>query len=302
MNAVVYESFLHFVPTGNGWVKGLEDLGHTVYKLPSTEYRLTDLDGPMDLLIVHDVNPQVASDLIEYKKAFPETKVGVLTSTYEPCYDSLKDYVNLWFSLGVKNTYLSQMFGSRAMKYTPVTLAADQSKFFPMNLPRDFDVCFVGQIGAQGHGYREEDKYLFPVIDRGYKGLFGAFTYKQSYPPVHHSKLNEAYNRTKVNFNFHYTNQKVESKTDTLSRIEINCRTFEIALGGNFHITDHPATKEYFGDSIPVVEQKDWVDAIDYYLKNEDKRNALATEARRLALEKNTFAHRVQLILKELGL
>jgi len=301
MTAIIYESFLHYVPTGNGWARGFEDLGIEVFKLPSVEYRLTDIDGPTDVLIVHDVNPQVASDLIEYKKAYPNTKVGILCSTYEPCFDSLKDYVNLWFNLSVQNTYLSQMFNSRGMKFKPITLAADQTKFFPMNLPRDYDVSFIGQIGLQGHGYRKEDKYLFPVIDKGYKGLYGAFAYKQSYHPIQHSKLNEVYNKTKVNFNFHYTNQKIESPNDTLSRVEINCRTFEIAMGGNFHITDHPYTSQFFGDTVPHVKEEDWLSTIDYYLENDEKRNALADEARKIALEKHTFACRAQLLLQELG-
>ena len=31
MNAIIYEPFLHYVPTGNGWAKGLEDLGFEEY-------------------------------------------------------------------------------------------------------------------------------------------------------------------------------------------------------------------------------------------------------------------------------
>ena len=301
MNAIIYEPFLHYVPTGNGWAKGLEDLGFEVFKLPLFQYSLIDIDGGTDILIVHDVNPKIASDLIEYKKVYPLTKVGVLCSAYEPCFDSLKDYVDLWFNLSVQNTYLSKQFGSRGMKFKSITLAADQGRFLPMNLTKVYDVSFIGQIGPQGHGYREEDKYLFPVIDKGYRGFYGAFTYKQTYPPVHHLLLNAIYNKTKVNLNFHYSNQKVESESDTLSRIEINCRTFEIAMSGNFHITDHPYTSQFFGDTVPCVKQEDWLSTIDYYLANDDKRNSLAAEARKIALEKHTFACRAQLILKELG-
>ena len=299
MTAIVYEPFVHFIPTGLGWVKGLEALGHTVYQLPAFQHRLNELDGPVDLLIVHDVNPMVASDLIEYKTANPSVKVAVLTCTYELYYDNLKNYVDLWFNLSIKNSYLEQMFGSRNMKFANVQLAAHPEFSFPVDGRRVYDVSFFGQIGAQGHGYRDEDKYLFPVIKKGYKGAFGGFG---QYPPVPHKRLNEYYNQTKVNLNFHYSNQKVESPTDPLSRIELNGRVFEIALSGNFQMCDHPEVEVYFDGTIPYVTADKWMERIDYYLTHEKEAKLLASASRLLAMTKHTYKNRAQQILKELGL
>lgn len=298
MTAIVYEPFVHFIPTGLGWVKGLEALGHTVYQLPAFQHRLNELDGPVDLLIVHDVNPQVAADLIEYKTANPSVKVAVLTCTYEPCYDSLKNYVDLWFNLSILNTHLLKIFATKGMKFVSIQLAAHPEFSFPMDVPKVYDVSFFGQIGAQGHGYRDEDKYLYPFL-KGYKGAFGGFA---NYPGVSHKALNEFYNKTKVNLNFHYNNQKVESPTDPLSRIELNGRVFEIALSGNFQISDHPMVKKFFGDTIPFVEQKDWVKMVDYFIHSEDECKFLAADARKIALEHHTYAARVKQILQKLGL
>jgi hypothetical protein len=253
----------------------------------------------VDLLIVHDVSDAVANDIIAYKKSYPQTKVAILTCTYEPHFDKLKPYVDLWFNLSIKNSYLEHQFGSRGMKFANVQLAAHPEYSFPIPGPKEYDVSFFGQIGAQGHGYRDEDKYLCPVIQKGYNGIFGGFV---PFPAVPHAKLNEYYNKTKVNLNFHYSNQKVESPTDPLSRIELNGRVFELALSGNFQMCDHPMVKKYFGDTIPFVESHNWLKMLEYFLNSEAERNFLAADARKIALEHHTYKHRCQQILKELGL
>lgn len=299
MKAIVYEAFQHFIPTGEGWAKGLEALGWEVYRLPSVEYSITDVDGPVDLLIVHDVNVKVASDLIEYKRENPSVKVGVLCSSFEPCFNHLQPYVDLWFNLSIQNNYLAQKFGEKGMKFRSVQLAAHPDRSFPVKFPKEFDVSFFGQIGSQGHGYRGEDKYLNPFLNQKYKGAFGGFP---PFAPVAHKALNQIYNATKVNLNFHYSNQKVESPTDPLSRIELNGRVFEIALSGNFQISDHPRIKEFFGDTVPYVEQDKWVEMVDYFIKNNDEREFLAKDAREVALKLHTYSCRAKQILQEIGL
>lgn len=295
MKALVYEPFAHFIPTGTGWARGLEQLGHEVFRLPSGQWRLNEVDDQMDLIIAHDVNEQTALDLIEYKNTYPNGKVAILTCVYEPHYDTLKEYVDLWFNLSIKNTYLETMFKSKGMKFANVQLAAHPEISSPHNLPKDYDVSFFGQIGAQGHGYRDEDKYLFPVIKKGYKGAFGGFGV---YPAMSHGMVNEMYNRTKVNLNFHYNNQKVESPTDPLSRIELNGRVFEIACSGNFQMCDHPIVEVYFGGSIPYVTPDKWLDRIDYYLTHEKEAKLLASASRLIAMTKHTYKNRAEQILQ----
>lgn len=297
MKTIVYEGFQHFIPTGEGWAKGLEELGHVVYRLPSTQYRIAEVDEDVDLMIIHDIN---IDDIIAYKTVHPKTKVAILHPYYDPhVFRKLKPYVDLWFNLGIKNSFFTKYMEMEGMKYRPISLAAHSSYAFPMEVEKSYDVSFFGQIGQQGHGYRNEDVYLYPVIEKGYKSAFGGFKW---YPPLHHSKLNEVYNRTKVNLNFHYSNQKAESPEDGLSRIELNGRVFEIALSGNFQISDHPFISEAFGDAIPYVKPEDWIKTIDYYLAHDDERNALAQKARTIALEKHTYACRAKQILQEVGL
>lgn len=298
MTVIVYEPFVHFIPTGLGWVKGMESLGHTVYQLPAFQYRISEIDAEVDVLIAHDVSAQVAEDIIVYKKAFPKTKIAILTCTYEPHYDKLKEYVDLWFNLSIQNMYLAQKFGSNGMRFANVQLAAHPEFSYPIDVVKEYDVSFFGQIGAQGHGYRDEDKYLFPVIKKGYKGIFGGFA---PYPAAPYPKLNEFYNKTKVNLNFHYNNQKVESPTDPLSRIELNGRVFELALSGNFQLCDHPMVEVYFNGSVPYVTPDKWLDRIDYYLTHDKEAKLLAQAARCTALAKHTYKNRAEQILQALG-
>jgi hypothetical protein len=299
--ALIYEPFQHFIPTGEGWASGLEDLGWNIYRLPETEYRLSEVNEPLDLIIIHDMDLQKSKDICEYKSRYPEVKIAVLISTYDPLFYSIRNHVNFWFNLSVQNTYLSNSYNEKGMPFSCVSLAAHTKYSFPINCSKEYDVSFIGQIGQQGHGYREEDKYLFPVIDRGYRGIFGGFSYNGiQYVNQHYSKLNEIYNKTKVNLNFHYTNQKSESD-DPMSRLELNGRTFDIALSGNFQITDNPITKELFGDSIPVVSVNRWVETIDYYLTHEEERQQLSKKARDLALQFHTYVNRAKEILQKIG-
>lgn len=302
MKMIVYESFQHFIPTGNGWINGFSSLGWTSYKLPSLEYKITDIDEEVDLLIVHDLTESLALDIIKYKNLHPKSKVAVLCSTFEPFFESIKDYVDLWFNLSLKNTYLSNIFAEKNMKLECISLAGYLSLSYPIISDKIYDVSFIGQIGHHGHGYREEDKYLFPVIDRGYNGFYGGFSYKKkTWSSIPYTELNNIYNKTKVNLNFHYKNQKVES-VDPESRIELNGRIFDIALSGNFQITDNPVVSELFGDSIPFVKSSEWLDTIDFFIHNKEKRIALSNLARKICLEKHTYKNRVEQIVSLLNL
>ena len=49
MKIIVYETFQHVVPTGEGWASGLEALGHIVYRLPSHLYSLCEVDEKIDV-------------------------------------------------------------------------------------------------------------------------------------------------------------------------------------------------------------------------------------------------------------
>ena len=297
MTVIIYEPFMHFIPTGEGWARGFEDLGWTAYRLPSMQYRILEVDAKVDLLIMHDLSPAMIEDLRLYKKTNPTTKVAVLCDHWRPHFETAKDLVDLWFELSIQHTHSKKEFDARGMTFGHVQLSAHTKDFHPVLLsPKLYDVSFVGQLT---HGYRGEDKYLYPVLDKGYKGIFGGgFTYKGvAYNHIPHNVLNHIYNSTKVNINFHYPLHKMEKADDLEYRMEVNGRVFEIALSGNFQISDNPLVKDYFGDSIPVVGAEEWTDRIDYYLAHPEERDILAKKAYDICLNNHMYVHRAKKIL-----
>jgi hypothetical protein len=179
-----------------------------------------------------------------------------------------------------------------------VQLASHPEMFPNIACEKTNDVSFIGQVS---HGYRSEDKYLFPVIDKGYRGAFGGFTYKGvSYPYKAYTEINPIYNATKVNLNFHYPTQKEEREDNLEYRIDINGRTFDIAMSGNFQICDTPIVTNFFEDSIPVVTPDKWLETIDYYLTHEDEREAKAKRAKEIALAYHTYLNRAINLIQKL--
>jgi hypothetical protein len=296
MKAIVYEPFMHFIPTGEGWARGFEDLGWTVYRLPAFQYKITEVAEEVDLLIIHDLSSEVIEDLKTYKKTFPNTQVAILCDHWRPHFETAKDLVDLWFELSVVHTHSKKEFDVRGMRFGHVQLSAHKNDFFPTNVPKIYDVSFVGQLT---HGYRGEDKYLHPVLDRNYHGVFGGgFTYKgRTYPHIGHDQLNHIYNNTKVNINFHYPLHKMERADDLEYRLEVNGRVFEIALSGNFQISDNPLVERFFGDSIPIVNENNWIEKIDYYISNPEERDILSKKAYYICVNNHMYSHRASKIL-----
>lgn len=288
---------MHFIPTGEGWARGFEDLGWTVYRLPAFQYRIIEVAEEVDLLIIHDLSPEVIVDLKTYKQTFPRTKVAVLCDHWRPHFEDAKYLVDLWFELSVVHTHSKKEFDLRGMPFGHVQLSAHKKDFYPIDMPKTYDVSFVGQLS---HGYREEDKWLHPVLDRKYYGIFGGgYSYKGiTYPHIGHNQLNNIYNSTKVNLNFHYPLHKMEKADDLEYRLEVNGRVFEIALSGNFQISDNPLVEKFFGDAIPIVNESKWIETIDYYIARPEERAKLAQKSYDICLNNHMYVHRASSILE----
>ncbi len=57
-----------------------------------------------------------------------------------------------------------------------------------------------------------------------------------------------------------------------------------------------------FGDGVVIADSpKDFQDKVDYYLKNEDERIAIAKKGQEFVIENHTGFHRVAQILNEFG-
>ena len=240
-------------------------------------------------------------DIVGFKKLNPDSKIVFVCHGYKDWYKQIEEYVSLWVEHSFKHLITKEQFESRGLKIAFIPLAANEDTFFPIGTKRIFDISFIGQFGSKGHGERDEQYFLFPAIDK-YDGIFGGFSYKgQQFPPVPHSSLNDVYNICKINLNFHYPAQKDDCPKDITTYLDFNGRVFEIAMSGNFQLCDAAYTMDIgFKDAIIVGDKTTWMDMIEYYLKNDDKREECARKSREIALDKHTWKQRMSELLAHL--
>jgi hypothetical protein len=293
MQVVIYEPFQHFIPTGRGWVEGFRGLGHSAFEMPSTQYNILKIQGSVDILVIFGPDESIKNDINEFKRRYPSCKIVLVCFGYQPWYAKIESSVSLWVEHTYKHDLAVEQFKSRGLKFANIPLASSKTTFFHFDTDPRFDVSFVGSFA---HGNRDEQSYLYPVIDSGYKGFYSGFSYKEKrYPCIRHADLNKIYNATKVNLNFHYENQKEQRADNIQYRLDFNGRIFEVAMCGRFQICDVPFAKDYhFGDSIVVAEKNEWMDTLEYYLKNDDERIEKCLQTQEVARNHHSWENRMQ--------
>ncbi len=289
MKVVVTETFLHHIPNGAGWIEGIEALGHTCYGLQSHLYNINDIDEQVDVVVFMGMHTVKLEDVIKFKDKYPNTKLVAVCYGFEEYYLTLKPYIDLWVEHNFKHDLVDNLFKQEGMKLVHIPLGSSINKFKPLDISKDYDVSFIGQFGNAGHGYREQDYYLDPVLNLNLKGLYSGF---YNYPQIGSDQLNASYNSTKVNLNFHYPNQKIQTDLQSDS-IDFNSRVFDIALSGNFQLCDHPYIGGLFEDGVAYTSKEDWIDTLQYYLNNETARLEMANKAYKICLEKHTWKSRM---------
>jgi len=301
---LIFEEWHHFIPTGKSWAYGLYHLGNDVFHIAPSEINdntLKDLyDLNLDVIIWFDVNISPQSHAFMKKlKEVTNTKIIVAVGLdYKPQYYDFRDIIDYWVSTTYKHERADYNFRTNGYDLIHIPLAASEILFFNIdNIEKEYDVSFIGQFGITGHGNRNEDKYLFPIIDEpNFKGFYSGFIYNQKgYGTVSYERLNKIYNSTKVNLNFHYDNQK-----GTTDRIDFNARTFEICLSKQFQLCDHPYIKELIPSMYVETNPKDWKETVYYFLENEDMRNTIATETFNEVIENHLWTHRMQTLLNKI--
>lgn len=303
-NVVVYEKFDHFVPTGNGWAEGFEELGYNVEKISSLNKSIYDLsvrDTPIDIFVLFGNDVSNVNKLKELKSK-KNCKIIYVIFGFEEYFKDLRETVDLWVEHIYKHDIIEDLFGYEKMKFKLVPLGSSTKLFYPTNessLDRyEYDVNFIGQFC---HGNRNEETYLFPIINKCYKGFYSGFQHNGvNYPYVNHTDLNKIYNKTKVNLNFHYPHQKTQSMMIINEYLEFNGRTFEIPMSQNFQLCDHPHIVEFFGEGIVYADKSDWFDKFEYYVKNDNERAQLEKIARENCLKNHSWKCRMESVTKAL--
>lgn len=287
MKILVTETFLHPMPNGKGWLEGINQLGHEGYALQSHLYTINQIDEAMDVIVFMGMHTVNLEHIADYKTRFPATKMVAVCYGFDESYLNLTPYIDLWVEHNYKHDIVDTMFQQNNMKLVHLPLASSTEMFSKLNTPKTYDVSFVGNFG---HGYREQDIYLDPIIKLGVSGFYSGF---YDYPTVLPQQLNSIYNNSKVNLNFHYQHQKTQSDKQSDS-IDFNSRIFDIALSGNFQLCDHPYTSLVFEDGVKYTSKEDWMDAFNHYLHNENDRLDMAQKAQTICLQKHTWKARME--------
>ena len=292
MKVVVTETFLHHIPNGAGWIEGIEALGHTCYGLQSHLYSINDIDEQVDVVVFMGMHTLTFEDVVKFKDRWPDTKLVAVCFGFDEEYLKLKPYIDIWVEHTYKHDLADKLFLEAGMELKHLPLATSTNLFTNKKIQdKVYDVSFVGTFGERGgHGYRDQDIYLDPILKLNPKGLFGGF-YNHPNIPAH--QLKDVYSLSKINLNFHYPYQKVQTE-DPSTCIDFNSRVFDIAIGKNFQLCDHPHIEYLFDEGLKYTSKESWMDSYNYYLNNKEARLEMAEKAYQEVLKRHTWEVRMK--------
>jgi hypothetical protein len=155
--------------------------------------------------------------------------------------------------------------------------ACDDELHGEKGVRRELDIAFVGNDGGIPR------KFLLQEIrERFPNSYIGEASYRE---------IGDIYSRAKIGFNYSIAN-------------DINMRVFEVMCGGALLLTnyiDDNGFSELFSNRENLAAYKspgDFFSLIDYYLKNNEERERIAREGKRLVAGVHTYANRAEYILK----
>lgn len=138
------------------------------------------------------------------------------------------------------------------------------------NIRKDIDVLFVGNILPRRRLWLDSLKKYFNIVEQN----------------VYGQEMTKLFNRSKIVLNIH-----AEDYLDTETRI------FEALGCGSFVLTERLSSESPFSSGIHLVEVDnidEMVEKIDYYLKNDDIREAIASQGYAEAISNHTYTIRAE--------
>lgn len=166
--------------------------------------------------------------------------------------------------------------------------ASNPEYYHPVSSNEHYEVSFVGNKYGPREGileYLRENDVSVDILGRGWG----------SYIPF--EKIISVFSNSKININISASSLDPKIK-------QIKGRIFEVPMCGGFLLTDYvDGLEEYFDIEKEIVcyeDEEDLLRKIKYYLKNDVKREEIAKNGYRAALERNTWGIRFNKIFQEL--
>jgi spore maturation protein CgeB len=289
--------------SANQFVKGFVDLGCTVEKYTSFK-EAYDSKRKYDLIIN---TPQItnANDLnvIEQIKKENE-KCKIITCSHLRVNLSLLSefsrLIDLCYTFCSSYSWMKNLCEEQNIKYMYIPHSSNQDLFFDTKKQKNVDFSFIGRLI---HGDRNEREYLFDVHDKFSDLTHHCYGYNYKHitnREISYFALNDMYNETKVNLNFHYPSQKIDKGTKE-NCIQFNTRLYDIAMSNQFQMCDSEHIIEEFEDTIPYINKDEWLYKFEYYLNNDKIRNDIAYKSNQVALRKHTCKARMKKLIMELN-
>ena len=295
MKIAVFDTIQHPTPILREWAVGFTDLGHDVDFYAIQHHNITScLNIPYDLIIyVGNMNP---ADFDRVKEINPDVKIICAADQILPIYSKFIGLVDFFITTQHECPALTKKFNEIGFALYNIPLAGNEHLFYPLVSDKEYDVCFIGTLG---HGYRGEDKYLYPLLDNpNYNCYLAGMRYRNyNVPFLPYSEANMIRNRTKVNINFHVSYQH-PGQGNPIDRVDLNQSVYNIALSGGFQICDHTLAYDLFNGSVILGNVDNWCELVDYYIHNDQERMKLAHRSYEIAKEKHTWKVRMSEFLE----
>lgn len=297
MNIALFDTINHPTPILREWAIGFLDLGHKVKYYP-IEYNtiISCADEEFDLIVY--VGKMIESEFEYVRKKFSNTKIVCATDVAHEYYKNFTGLIDFFITTRHSSRTLEKNMKSLGFKIYNIPLAGNDRLFYPTNIQKEYDLCFIGTLA---HGYRKEDKYLYPFLDNSkYNTFLAGMTYKnKGIQHLPYEKSNFIRNKSKININFHFDFQ-IDGLGEEKDRIDLNQSVYNIALSGGFQICDHPLVKEVFQDSIVVANEKNWIEVVDHYINTPQEREHFSQRSYEIALKEHTWKIRMKQFLSML--
>ena len=327
----------------------LVDLGHDVvefqYDLTQT-FRNLDTNDPRQAAFIATNRPAVSAALLEQiKAAHAVKKVDIFFSYfYDTCV--LPETIDAIRRMGIKtvNWYCNGSYqlhlvreisphydfclvpekfrlpDYRAMSARPLYCqeAANPAIYKPFDLPKEFDVTFVGQaygdrplfirhllnqgitVNVWGHGWRNPHPKYMPA--ETFNAIV-AIPESLRNDPLSDDDMVKMYSRSKINLGFS-TCGNTHAAAERI--LQVRLRDFEVPMSGGFYLVERmDELAEFFAEGREIAcyaGQDELAAKIKYFLAHESTRAAIAAAGHARALRDHTWQKRFQTAFAEMGL
>ncbi len=211
------------------------------------------------------------------------------------------DYV---FVQDASTVGIHQRYGNRNVHYLPHGFD-DQEVHVA-----DETASFLWDLSVVGMGFPRRQEAVNSIIGQGdilvAGGNWDGFQDRRSVEtrdvvPPHEAA--EIYRRTRINLSIHRAEQDHATNTLACRAVSPNGSLFYVAGCGGFQLVDasRSAVQDAFEPDKEIVlyeNLEDLREKVEFYLRNDDARQAVCRAAHRRAVEEHTYRHRLERVLE----